>query len=191
MGADYVSVMQARRPAGPYFIGALCAGALVAVEMAHRLRDAGQTVLPLLLLDPPGRPFAMAESRITEQAIIARLKTRQAMGRIAAPVDDPVYAQASARAALAFEKAIRNHRPRPYDGPIYMLSSRDRVDTADADHLRSLFTGRVERFEVAASHVQILDPHNADFARRLAYCLASIRAFASEGGTAPAAARSA
>ena len=34
-----------------YFIGALCAGALVAIAMAHRLRDAGETVLPLLLLD--------------------------------------------------------------------------------------------------------------------------------------------
>jgi amino acid adenylation domain-containing protein len=177
MAADYVVAMQARRPAGPYFIGALCAGALVALEIAHRLRDAGETVLPLLLLDPPDRPFAMADSRITEDAMIARLKTRKAMGSIAAPVDDPVYARAAARAALAFEKAIRNYRPRPYDGHVYMLSSRDRMETADPDHLRSLFTGCVERFEVAATHVQVLDPHNPVFASGLAHCLDAIRAW--------------
>jgi amino acid adenylation domain-containing protein len=184
MAADYLAEMLARSPAGPYFIGALCAGALIAIEMAHRLRDAGKTVLPLLLLDPPDRPFAMAESRITEEAMISRLKVRNAMGRIAAPVDDPVYARASANAARAFEAAIRNHQPRPYDGAVYMLSSRDRMETADPDNLRRLFTGKVDRFEVAATHVQVLDPHNAVFADRLAHCLASIRAMASGAATA-------
>ncbi len=185
MAADYVAEMLTQRRAGPYFIGALCAGALVAIAMAHRLRDAGETVLPLLLLDPPDRPFAMADSRVTEDAMIARLQTRKSMGRIVAPVDDPVYARASARAALAFENAIRNHQPRPYDGPVYMLSSRDRIETADPDRLRNLFTGHVERFEVAATHVQVLDPHNPVFAKRLAYCLDAIRAWR-RGPSAPA-----
>lgn len=176
MAADYAAEIRARRPTGPYFIGALCAGAFVAVAIAHLLRDAGETVLPLLLLDPPGRPFAMADSRVTEDAMIARLQNRNAMGRIAAPIDDPTYARASAHAALGFENAIRNHRPRPYDGPVFMLSSRDRMETADPQHLLDVFTGKVERFEVAATHVQVLDPHNPVFANRLAHCLASIRA---------------
>lgn len=176
MAADYVDEMRARQPHGPYFIAALCAGALVAVAMAHRLRDAGESVLPLLLLDPPGRPFAMAESRVTEEAVIARLKTRSAMGRIAAPVEDPVFARASARAALAFENAIRRHRPHPYDGAVFMLSSQDRMETADPENFRHIFTGPVERFEVATTHVEVLDPHNPLFAKHLAHCLAAIRA---------------
>ena len=191
MAEDYLAEMRARWPSGPYFIGALCAGALIALEMAHRLRDAGKTVLPLLLLDPPDRPFAMAATRVTADGMISRLKVRNAMGRIAAPIDDPVYARASAHAALAFETAIRNHRPRPYDGPVFMLSSRDRIETADPRQQGQLFTGRVERFEVAATHVQVLDPHNAVFASRLAYCLASIRACASDGVAAAAATGSA
>jgi hypothetical protein len=176
MAADYVDEMRARQPHGPYFIAALCAGALVAVAMAHLLRDAGEQVLPLLLLDPPGRPFAMAESRVTEDAVIARLKTRSAMGRIDAPIEDPVFARASARAALAFENAIRRHLPRPYDGAVFMLSSQDRMETADPEHFRHIFTGPVERFEVATTHVEVLDPHNPLFAKHLAYCLAAIRA---------------
>ena len=184
MAADYVAEMMARQPTGPYFIAALCAGALVAVDMAHRLRDAGQSVLPLLLLDPPGRPFAMADSRLTEEATIARLEARNAMGRMAAPIDDPAYARAAARAAQAFEGAIRNHRPRPYDGAVFILASRDRSETADQAHLREVFTGKVERYEVAATHVQILDPHNAAFAARLEHCLAAIRAAASPARSA-------
>lgn len=189
MAADYSSEMRARRPTGPYFIAALCAGAFVAVAIAQRLRDTGETVLPLLLLDPPWRPFAMADSQVTEEAMIARIKTRNAMGRMAAPIDNPAYARASARAALAFEMAIRNHRPRPYDGPVFMLSSRDRMETADPQHLRAIFTGKVERFEVAATHVQVLDPRNPVFASRLAQCLASIRAAALPGSAGSAHAR--
>ncbi|HEX5863120.1 MAG TPA: AMP-binding protein, partial [Casimicrobiaceae bacterium] len=85
MAADYVSEMRKQRPDGPYFLGALCAGALIAMAMARTLRDAGEVVLPLLLLDPPERPFPMADSRLTERGLLARLRLRQALGRIDAP----------------------------------------------------------------------------------------------------------
>jgi hypothetical protein len=41
--------------------------------------------------------------------------------------------------------------------------------------MTKLFAGKVERFEVAATHREILDAHNAVFARSLAQCLAAIR----------------
>jgi hypothetical protein len=41
--------------------------------------------------------------------------------------------------------------------------------------MTKLFAGKVERFEVAATHREILDAHNALFARSLAQCLAAIR----------------
>src|SRR5581483_8062919 len=53
MAADYLAALRRVRPRGPYFIGALCAGAYVAASMARALAVAGEVVLPLLLLDPP------------------------------------------------------------------------------------------------------------------------------------------
>jgi amino acid adenylation domain-containing protein len=174
MAADYLAEMRKRRAEGPYFLGALCAGALIAIAMARMLRDAGEPVLPLLLLDPPERPFPMADSRMTKRGLLARLKLRQALGRIDAPIDDPVYARASVRVARALERAIRTHRAQPYDGPVCMLCSHDRMATIEPSRLTAAFTGRVERFDVARTHVESLDPHNPAVAKALARCLSII-----------------
>jgi amino acid adenylation domain-containing protein len=178
IAADYASEMRKRRPHGPYFIGALCVGVFIANLIARSLREAGESVLPLLLFDPPDRPFEMDPARVTEQALLNRIRSKQAMGRISAPIDDPVYAQASVRTALAFEHAIRTHRPRPYDGPVLLISSRARVRTMDPMGLNRLFTGEVERFEVTTTHKQLLDVRNEVFASHLKHCLRLVEAAA-------------
>jgi thioesterase domain-containing protein len=48
--------LRKRRPEGPYFIGSLCAGALIAIAMARKLAETGETDLLPLLLDPRERP---------------------------------------------------------------------------------------------------------------------------------------
>ncbi len=175
MAADYVDELRKVRPHGPYFLGALCAGVLIAAEMARSLRESGETVLPLLLLDPPSHALQGGYLQMTEERFVDKMKSRAAMGGIAAPVDDPGYMKAVVRTVTAFEHAIARHRPRPYGGPAYMLASRQRLLGADSRYLTSIFTGEVERFEVATSHKQVLDPQNAQFAAHLARCLALIR----------------
>ena len=97
------------------------------------------------------------------------------MGRIDVPIDYPVYANASVRVATAFEHAIRSHQPQPYDGTVYILSSRDRTMNSDPSYLQKTFTGKVERFEVATTHTQLLDARSPIFAGHLARCLGMIR----------------
>jgi acyl carrier protein len=174
MAADYLAEMRRQRPEGPYFIGSLCAGAFIAVEMARALRAANDVVLPLLLLDPPEQAFAMTDATMTEKSLMSRLKRRHAMGSIDAPIDDPVYARSSVRVARAFEQAIRRYQGAPYDGPVFMFSSSSRI-SADQSWLTQRYSGRVERFEVATTHSEILDAHNPLFARHLAYCVNEIR----------------
>jgi hypothetical protein len=173
MAADYVAEMRKRRPEGPYFIGALCAGALIAMSMARMLKEMGETVLPLLLLDPPDRPFAMTNASLTEERLLARLTKKQLRGRIDAPIEDPVFAKASIRVARAMERAVRAYRPQPYHGPVYMLSSAGRLE--DSTPAIELYAGQVTRYEVARTHREILDTHNAQFASQLSRCLKEIR----------------
>ncbi len=178
MASDYLRALRQRQPNGPYALGAMCAGGYVAIEMARSLRAAGAVVLPLLLLDPPFRPFAMDDASLTEDALLKRLRRRQAEGKIAVSLDDPAYARAATDVARAFEMAIRRYRPRPYDGPVFLLSSRQRLAQTDPSRLRQLFAGPAECFEIAATHSQLLDVRNAAFARSLATCMNSIRASA-------------
>jgi len=53
MAADHLDTLRAAQPSGPYLMGGHCNGALVAWEMARRLRAAGQAVDLLILVEPP------------------------------------------------------------------------------------------------------------------------------------------
>jgi thioesterase domain-containing protein len=175
MAEDYLAALRDVRPRGPYFIGALCAGAYVAAEMARMLASAGEVVLPLLLLDPPERlVLKRGYADMSEEQFVEKMAARRARGGSDGPVDDPAYMKRVHRAALAFEAAIARHEPRPYDGDVYMLSSRQRIKKR-ADGLRAVFTGRIERHEVGDTHAQALDPRNALFQQQLQSCVDRIR----------------
>lgn len=50
--ARYLTVLRRQRPDGPYVLGGLSSGGLIAFEMARQLRESGEEVGGLLLLDP-------------------------------------------------------------------------------------------------------------------------------------------
>jgi|SRR5690348_8832939 len=181
MAADYLNEMRRQRPHGPYFLAALCAGALIASVMARALRDTGETVLPLLLFDPPE---ARMRASVSDQDLLLRIRARKDDGRFLTPIDDPHYATAAVRAARAFELAIWQHEPKAYDGPVYMLSSRQRMAKANPRYLNRIFTGSIERFEVGTTHAEALDPRTPAFAQHLRRCLELILAGAGKASNA-------
>lgn len=58
MAAHYVDLMQDKQPVGPYFVGGMCAGGVIAFEIARQLTRANQHVGLVALLDSafPGTP---------------------------------------------------------------------------------------------------------------------------------------
>jgi len=63
MAAHYLREIRAIQPEGPYYIGGVCLGGVVAFEMSQQLYAAGQEVDLLLLIDAgfPGKPKHMVE----------------------------------------------------------------------------------------------------------------------------------
>ena len=173
MAAEYLEALRGVRPRGPYFLGALCAGAFVTAVMARALRAAGEHVLPLLLLDPPNSVLEPGYAQLTETRFVEKMRARKALGRTSGPLDDPAHVEALITTALAFERAIAHHQPLSYDGPVYVLSSRQRMH--DPVALRRVFTGRFKRYEVGATHTQALDPRNPVFVDALTRCVGLIR----------------
>jgi len=51
MAAAYVKTVRAEQPDGPYLLGGMCAGGLIAFEMARQLQAAGAVVEPVLMMD--------------------------------------------------------------------------------------------------------------------------------------------
>lgn len=175
MARDYLAEIRKVRPQGPYFLGSLCAGALVVVEIARRLVRQGQPVLPLLFIDPPAEHVWISEAFLTEEGVTARLRKLQAQGSDDIALDDEAYVQASVRTAIAFERAIARHQPRGYPGPVFVLASGGRSNRISLDILRRLYP-MAERAEFGGRHATMLDPDNPRLVQEIRGFLARVRA---------------
>jgi FkbH-like protein len=61
MASYYIQAMKAQQPEGPYFLGGLCAGGVIAFEMARQLKAAGESVRLVAIFDA-ARPLARKRS---------------------------------------------------------------------------------------------------------------------------------
>ncbi|MGA6974376.1 MAG: thioesterase domain-containing protein [Candidatus Binatus sp.] len=80
MAAFYVEEVRKKQPSGPYLLGGLCAGGVIAYEMASQLVRAGETVELVALLETATPKAPMKRGRIREQRL-NRLKEAIANAR--------------------------------------------------------------------------------------------------------------
>lgn len=73
MAAFYIGEMRKKQPRGPYLLGGLCAGGVIAYEMAWQLTNAGESVELVALLEAALPNIPERPGRATEQRL-ARLK---------------------------------------------------------------------------------------------------------------------
>lgn len=190
MAAEYVRAMRRVQPVGPYLLGAACAGAMIAVEMANVLEKMGERVGPLLLIDPPVTPpgdlpwwprsVALARAyakRCLPRAVLARRLVRSQrryaeIGRVGMQFEDRSSLDQTVQAVLTFEIARLKHRRWAYDGPVLMLRSASRLQE-DGPTKRGAFgrhlTGDVQWFNVGTHHYSVRQAGNqamADGLRR-------------------------
>lgn len=90
MAAYYLSEVRGQQPHGPYLLGGLCAGGVIAFEIARRLEQAGERVERLFILDSaaPGaaRRHSVAAQRFgrLKQALGGDANGRSALARAGA-----------------------------------------------------------------------------------------------------------
>ncbi|MGE3955515.1 MAG: AMP-binding protein [Vicinamibacterales bacterium] len=181
MASAYVAEMRRVQPEGPYFLGSVCAGGLIAAEMARELRTLGAGVAPLVLIDPPRLPrhqgpvsyalkagmLGLAWAATSTTVTRSLLRTAQEWRGVARsgevrPEQTPVW--------VSFRIASYRHQPAPYDGPVCVLASEGRLATAEASWRRYL-TGEVQLFTVPGGHADLFTPDNHDTPRQLRACM--------------------
>jgi hypothetical protein len=111
MAADYADKIQVMYAEGPYILGGLCNGGLVAFEIARRLRSRDQEVPCVILLDT-----------ICNQGMGVEYPTprRPPDGWQNNPRTRGIWLFNSYRSPFA------RYHPGPYDGPVALLYSNDR-----------------------------------------------------------------
>jgi acyl transferase domain-containing protein/thioesterase domain-containing protein/acyl carrier protein len=156
MAQAYLEEVRRVQPNGPYLLGGFSGGGLVAFEMARRLREAGEQVSAMILLDTPireGNQFSLfnrVEMVIPElrregigflvRRIRTRMKRTQSGGNpgVAAAADAGRSAQfQSQRIGDAFLRALRKYRIPKVDIRVTLLRPRLKVKYSlrDGRHL--------------------------------------------------------
>lgn len=148
IGAQYVDLIVARQAHGPYRIGGLCFGGIVAFEAAAQLVARGETVELVALLDTQ-LPRALEFDRV------ARVR-----GFATRAVTDPGYLRELARQRL--ERAV-SHWYEPMRGRLRRAATRSStpielgVDGPEAEALVAEYDSRVAPVDTHAVIIRALD----------------------------------
>jgi amino acid adenylation domain-containing protein len=167
MAEDYLAAIRSVQRTGPYFLGGLCTGTYIAMLMTKRLEAEGESVLPLLAIDPPAPPFLPTAAppgsenpqAAVEHEIQMELRMRHELGCFNLDLRDTRRREASVRVVLAIEQALAAHRPDPFDGPVHLLLSaefREMNRWQSPAAIRKIFAGPLEIREISKTHYEIV-----------------------------------
>jgi amino acid adenylation domain-containing protein len=149
MAEHYLELLRGVQPAGPYRIGGASMGGMVAFEMAHRLRTAGETVELLTLMDTPCGEQMPPRRLTNEDIVLAGFE-----GRVGLTLEELLPLSPDEQISHAFDRARRAgalpegfdegsnrrrirvlqrnvaalyaYRPQPYDGRMLFFRAQER-----------------------------------------------------------------
>lgn len=144
IAACHVRKIVAAQPQGPYTVGGLCLGAVLAFEVAYQLRAAGHQV-SLLMLDPPSpsnieggmrpkwtQPLYLLKraNKVGLKASVAKLRNR--LFPQPAPPEQAQAPKTEVNIAQAMlEKAVAAFQPNQYDGRALVVLADERPPHLD------------------------------------------------------------
>ena len=161
----YVEALRAVQPHGPYWLGGYSAGCLIAFEAATLLRQAGEDVAFLLLIDPmpvPDKTVAPADNPPTpQQRLHRRFEIAMLAGVTPLSPEFPAIEQVSRE----ISDLALNFRAAPIDRRIHVVHGARGAYVPSRAALQSwadLAGGGLECAEIEADHFEIVrDPHAA------------------------------
>ena len=137
MAADYAGQIRRARPAGPYLVGGICSGGLLALEVARALIATGEPVGRVLLVDPPALPFSYDDQlhqlesnlqpgvahRLREQVLAELREYATRYEYLPYDARDEGSMQRAADVGVACMLAFFKHRPLPFAAAVELIVS--------------------------------------------------------------------
>ncbi|MGH7123595.1 MAG: alpha/beta fold hydrolase, partial [Stellaceae bacterium] len=140
MVAAYLGEIREARPSGPYILGGVCAGGLLAMELARRLRSQGERVGTVVLVDPPLVPFSRVPiqrnidpkdpfiyRQLYENTEKALLRYVERFDAIPYDARDPVKLRAAIETGIATTVMFYRYVPPVFEGPTEFIISAERA----------------------------------------------------------------
>ncbi len=197
MAAAYLEEIRKKQPHGPYYLGGICLGGVVAYEIAQQLRAAGEAVALTAMVDSylPGElRYLHARSPLCEYLDrhlgemlllpgFARLKYIASwlangairLGRFIGLRERSSLARATRKVAAAHLRAILAYKPKPYSGKIVQLMCSEAAQRAYEDRRLAWSSMARAGFEVRIipgnHHTMVEEPYAQVLAQELQGCL--------------------
>jgi thioesterase domain-containing protein len=172
MARRNVAALLRLQQAGPYHLSGHSFGGLVALEMAHQLRDAGHEVALLVVLDsfPPDPTIHLSRPRSLRQRV------RDAVGVATTGIRGTPGPDQSWRFHRLSEVLHRRYRTRPYPGETLVVVA-DSPEREQRSAWEGHLSGSWRRVEVAGDHQSMMrDPYVAGLAALVTSALDAVQA---------------
>jgi len=176
MAAHYIQEMKSLQPQGPYMIGGHCAGSWVAFEIAAQLKEQGEEIGALIIIDaeppnfePPPTDLSYYLHRglhyLQEGRFYHALewKIKKRLEKKLAPQLLSEQEQQLQKVRAIHNKAYDNYLAPLYSGPILFLRSHEwssLKDTTWHKNWELLTTGKVESDIIPGAHSEMLNEPN-------------------------------
>jgi amino acid adenylation domain-containing protein len=166
LAAHYIKEVRLVQPVGPYFIGGVCSGGIVAFEMARQLQAQGQEVLLLALIEPspppiPGPGAYLKFARSTFSRFWLRVGSHLRRIGQQSPVEWGEYLRLKRR-VMTNSWAVLRYSPQPLAGRIELFLTEGSLKSA---HNRQLTWGEYAKegaqvHAIPGSHATIVGVHD-------------------------------
>jgi thioesterase domain-containing protein len=183
MAEHYIQEVRSVQPVGPYHLGGLSFGGVVAFEMARQLHAQGQQVALVALFDAWTTNYKPKVSRTTKFLLLpTRLKLQYLLRKVGnefailrRKTSLLLLPQGLKDVRKACGKAANRYVPASYAGRVVLFRARDQALFGSDDPFLgwdNLTLGGVEVREIIGDHVSIVnEPYVANLATELATCL--------------------
>jgi thioesterase domain-containing protein len=188
LAAHYIDEIRSVQSEGPYLLGGVCLGGVVAFEMAQQLRAKGQQVALLALIEPsrPPVPGLRLSYKIAE-GIIRRIVRRsnhhlRNLLRIGS-AEQKTYLRLKSK-LFANMWALAQYEPQTYAGPITLFLTEESLAKSPQDprlHWSKFAAGSMNLLVISGNHdvitgnnTRIEETHMQVLAQRLKTCIENL-----------------
>lgn len=188
LATTYIQEIATVQSEGPYLLGGVCMGGMVAFEMAQQLLSQGHEVALLALIEPSPPMGPGIRSLIDVTACYLRRVKRRLIhhSRIALQLsqeEQKAYIRLKMK-LNANSWALRRYAPRPYPGRIDLFLTAETLESSIHPRLewRNMAAGRTEIHKIPGSHntitgfndTEIEEAHMRVLAQKLRACIDSV-----------------
>jgi phthiocerol/phenolphthiocerol synthesis type-I polyketide synthase E len=156
LAAHYVEDICRSQPGGPYLLGGVCSGGVVAFEMARQLRQQGCEVALLALVEPASLPLSGARSYLDLFSEIWHrfLRRRSARSRETSRLslaEKAIYVRLKLK-LLANLWGLKRYVPQAYPGHFHLYLTRESLEHSPRPRWCDLADGGASVHEIPGTH---------------------------------------